>query len=98
MGFLSRRGSVAEESDLQTDVERELDAGDHERFAHYVKKEKIVESAVSGKPVTALCGKRWIPSRDPNRFPICPTCKEIHAGLRKGPDENGSKNGSGNTD
>ena len=27
--------------------------GDHERFAHYVRKEKIVESAVTGEPVTA---------------------------------------------
>jgi hypothetical protein len=53
------------------------DAGDHERFAHYVRKEKIVESAVTGEPVTALCGKVWTPSRDPNRFPVCPECKEI---------------------
>lgn len=96
MGFLTRRGGAVTESDLETDVERELDSGDHERFAHYVKKEKIVESAVSGKPVTALCGKRWVPSRDPKRFPICPTCKEIHAGLRKGPDESGSSNGPTN--
>ena len=96
MGFLSRKGGVVEDTALQEEVEHDLDSGDHERFAHYVKKEKIVESAVSGKPVTALCGKRWVPSRDPKRFPICPTCKEIHAGLRKGPDESGSNLGSGN--
>ena len=96
MGFFTRKGGVIDETDTRTITEEQLEAGDHERFAHYVKKEKIVESAVSGKPVTALCGKRWIPSRDPNRFPICPTCKEIHAGLRKGPDESGSNLGSGN--
>ena len=73
--------------DTRTPSQEDLESGDHERFAHYVRKEKIVESAVSGKPVTALCGKKWIPSRDPNKFPICPTCKEIHAGLRKGPDD-----------
>jgi hypothetical protein len=56
--------------------------GDHERFAHYVRKEKIVESAVTGEPVTALCGKVWIPGRNPDRFPVCPTCKEIYQGLR----------------
>ncbi len=50
--------------------------GDHERFAHYVRKEKILESALSGEPVTALCGKVWVPGRDPKRFPVCPTCKE----------------------
>ncbi len=56
--------------------------GDHERFSHYVRKEKILESALSGEPVTALCGKVWIPGRDPKRFPVCPTCKEIYEGLR----------------
>ena len=83
-----RRG-IEEDSDVIIDTRPETDErepGDHERFAHYVRKEKIVESAVSGTPVTALCGKKWIPSRDPEKFPICPTCKEIHSGLRKGPD------------
>ncbi|WP_030527536.1 DUF3039 domain-containing protein [Phycicoccus jejuensis] len=61
--------------------------GDHERFAHYVRKEKILESALSGEPVTALCGKVWIPGRNPDRFPVCPTCKEIYEGLR--PPEDG---------
>jgi hypothetical protein len=51
--------------------------GDHERFAHYVQKDKIVESAVTGTPVIALCGKVWVPSRDPNKFPVCPDCKRI---------------------
>ena len=32
------------------------DDGDHERFAHYVLKDKIVDSAVLGTPVVALCG------------------------------------------
>lgn len=70
------------------------DPGDHERFAHYVKKDKIVESAVSGSPLTALCGKVWVPSRDPKRFPVCPTCKEIFEGLKPGKDDGGS-GGSG---
>lgn len=59
------------------------DDGDHERFSHYVRKEKITESMVTGKPVRALCGKKWVPSRDPEKFPICPTCKEIYSGLKK---------------
>ncbi|MFO8075453.1 MAG: DUF3039 domain-containing protein [Actinomycetota bacterium] len=57
----------------------EPDDGDHERFSHYVPRSSIVESAVTGKAVTALCGKRWVPSRDPERFPICPECKRIKA-------------------
>lgn len=71
-----------------------LEPGDHERFSHYVRREKIVESAVLGTPVIALCGKVWVPGRDPEKFPICPTCKEIYEGLR--PEEpNSSDKGSG---
>jgi hypothetical protein len=54
------------------------DDGDHERFAHYAPKDKIVEAAVMGTPITALCGKVWVPSRDPKRFPVCPECKDIY--------------------
>ena len=52
--------------------------GDHERFSHYVQKEKILESALSGDPVIALCGKVWVPGRDPEKFPVCPDCKKIY--------------------
>ncbi len=68
-------------------VEQPVEPGDHERFAHYVRKEKILESAMTGEPVIALCGKVWVPGRDPNKFPVCPICKEIYAGLRAGPGE-----------
>jgi DUF3039 family protein len=63
-------------------VPQVAEPGDHERFSHYVRKEKILESALSGEPVTALCGKVWVPGRDPKKFPVCPTCKEIYEGLR----------------
>ncbi len=58
------------------------DGGDHERFAHYVKKGDILPSSIEGTPLEALCGKKWVPSRDPERFPICPECKEIYEGLK----------------
>ncbi|MAT60917.1 MAG: hypothetical protein CMH41_04670 [Micrococcales bacterium] len=60
------------------------DSGDHERFSHYVPKDKIVESAVTGEPVRALCGKVWTPTRDPSRYPVCPDCKRIFEGLPPG--------------
>ena len=62
--------------------------GDHERFSHYVRKEKIMESYLTGEQVTALCGKKWRPSRDPQSFPVCPQCKEIWEGMNPG--DNGS--------
>jgi hypothetical protein len=61
------------------------DTGDHDRFAHYVRKDKIVESAVMGTTVRALCGKVWVPGRDPGKFPICPDCQKIYQGLPPGP-------------
>lgn len=51
--------------------------GDHEKFAHYVDKDKIVESSVEGAPITALCGKTWVPTRDPSKFPVCPECQRL---------------------
>lgn len=77
--------SVLEREETREQVE----PGDHERFAHYVRKEKILESAMSGKPVVALCGKVWVPGRDPNKFPVCPVCKEIYEGLREPQDGEG---------
>ena len=63
-------------------AEERVEEGDHDRYAHYVKKDTILKSALSGKPVIALCGKVWVPGRDPEKFPVCPTCKEIYEKLR----------------
>jgi hypothetical protein len=64
------------------------DDGDHERFSHYVPKNKLTDAMVNGTPVIALCGKVWVPSRDPQRYPVCPECKKIWESL-KGGDESG---------
>src|SRR5690625_1922934 len=77
----------------RTEEREKLEPGDHERFAHYVRKDKIMSSALSGEPVIALCGKVWVPGRDPNKFPVCPTCKEVYQGL-KPPRDNDSGSSS----
>ena len=64
--------------------EYRLDEGDHERFSHYVPKNKLTEAMVMGTPVIALCGKVWVPSRNPDRYPVCPECKEIWESMRDG--------------
>ena len=74
------------EQDVQRTPQTSNDDGDHERFAHYAPKDKIVEAMVTGTPIRALCGKVWVPSRDPQRYPVCPTCKEIYEGLPPGDD------------
>ena len=77
------QGGVATlDRELEQLLNEELqEPGDHERFSHYVKKEKILESALTGKPVRALCGKKWTPGRDPEKFPVCQTCKEIYESM-----------------
>ena len=65
----------------ETNTDITTDNGEHDRFAHYVPKEQATEAFVNGWPVIALCGKVWVPSRDPEKFPICPTCKELYAEL-----------------
>jgi hypothetical protein len=70
------------ESDTRPDLSH--GDGDHERFAHYVQKNKIMDSAVSGTPVIALCGKVWVPNRDPKKYPVCPECKEIFESMAPG--------------
>lgn len=87
MGIFRRAPEEQGSTDLLTKPELKVDDGDHDRFSHYVKKEKILQSAMSGKAVRALCGKKWVPSRDPERFPICPICKEIYSGLRPAPED-----------
>lgn len=82
-------GQTAGSTLLEEQIQN-LEPGDHERYAHYVKKERIVESAVLGNAVTALCGKVWVPSRDPHKFPVCPTCKDIYENMPEGPDESDS--------
>ena len=71
--------------------EPDIDDGDHDRFAHivlegYTPKKggdyvalgpSVVEGIVNRTAVRALCGKEWVPGRDPKRYGLCPTCKEI---------------------
>ena len=75
------------------------DEGDHDRFSHYVDKNKLTEAMVMGTPVIALCGKVWVPSRAPERFPVCPECKRLYelgpAGRRREWRERARREGAG---
>jgi hypothetical protein len=66
----------------RTEADAELDKG---KYAHIVKVEPgldaaavVLEARINGTPVEALCGHRWVPSRDPKQLPVCPACKEIY--------------------
>ena len=69
-----------------TDHESEFDPGTH---AHIVKSDPgvtaaavVLEARINGTPVEALCGYQWIPSKDPQKLPICPKCKEVYEMFR----------------
>lgn len=70
-----------ERTEIEEDTDYRLDEGDHERFAHYILRDQEMSARIEGTPVRALCGKIWVPSRDPKRFPVCPECKEIFESL-----------------
>ena len=66
---------------------QESDTGDQVR-AHIVKapagrhaEAYVTEARVMGFEVEALCGKRWIPQRDPAKHPICEACAAIMAAM-----------------
>jgi hypothetical protein len=72
-------GTETRPADTRTDV------GEDDGYAHYARKDEIARAAVLGGMITALCGHRFQPIRDPSRFPVCPKCKEL-AALLWGPD------------
>jgi len=78
------------DADVVVESTPTLEEGDHERFTHivlegYTPKDgdfvplenSVVDGMVNATPVRALCGKVWVPGRDPRKFPLCPTCREI---------------------
>ncbi|MCI1901476.1 MAG: DUF3039 domain-containing protein [Bifidobacteriaceae bacterium] len=68
--------AVLERPDTSEESKQD-NGGDQDRYAHYVSKERIAESRLTGRPVVALCGKVWVPKKDPSNYPICPDCKRI---------------------
>lgn len=64
-------------TDLKYDTPTVYNDGDHDKFAHYAEKDEITKAFVDGIPIVAICGKVWVPTRDPSGFPICPKCKEM---------------------
>lgn len=55
----------------------ELDEDGNEKLAHYAESVSVTEGYVLGTPIQAICGKIFIPSRDPEKLRKCPICVEI---------------------
>ncbi len=63
--------------------EQHDDGSDKDRFSHYAKKDDIVRAATEGLAITALCGKKWRPQRNPEKYPVCPMCKDAYEQLKE---------------
>lgn len=61
-------------AELLQEQSQDIDEG---RYAHYAEAGSVTEGYVLGKPVVAICGEIFIPSRDPKKYPVCPACKKI---------------------
>ncbi|MEI7517096.1 MAG: DUF3039 domain-containing protein [Mycobacteriaceae bacterium] len=72
----------------RTDSEERVDDGtdsDTPKVFHYVKKDKIVESAVMGSHVVALCGEVFPVTKSAKPgSPVCADCKRIYETLKRG--------------
>jgi hypothetical protein len=63
---------------------REGDTDKSDEVFHYVRKNKIAESAVMGTLVEALCGEVFPVTKSPKPgSPVCPACKEVYESLKK---------------
>lgn len=70
------------------DTDERVDDGndsDRPKVFHYVKKDKIAESAVMDDHVVALCREcSSHPLATKPGSPVCPDCKRIYESLKKG--------------
>ncbi|PRZ43649.1 Protein of unknown function (DUF3039) [Antricoccus suffuscus] len=73
---------IKERPDLQ-----DTDSSNDNEVFHYVRKQKIAESAVMGNMVVALCGEVFPVTKTAKPgSPVCKDCKEIYNNLPKGKD------------
>ncbi|WP_026917760.1 DUF3039 domain-containing protein [Gordonia shandongensis] len=81
------RPDIDERTDLdeRTDTdERKGSDDDAPKVFHYVKKDRIAESAVMGTHVIALCGEVFPVTKSAKPgSPVCEKCKKIHAKMKK---------------
>ncbi len=62
----------------------DTDDSDRPKVFHYVRKNTIVQSAVEGTHVVALCGETFPVTKaaKPNS-PVCPDCKRIYDTMKR---------------
>jgi len=66
----------------ETEPDTNLDAASPGDCAHIVDQRDpandVATAIIEGREVTALCGYKWIPYREPNGRPVCEACVEAY--------------------
>lgn len=57
---------------------QDTDGNERDRMKHYVRHGDLERAMLDGVPAVALCGKKWLPTHDPSRYPMCKTCLNIY--------------------
>lgn len=75
------KSDVLERPDVQS---TDTTGDDTPKMFHYVRKNKITESAVTGNFVVALCGETFpVTKAAKPGSPVCPDCKKIYESMKK---------------
>ncbi|MHA2789139.1 DUF3039 domain-containing protein [Corynebacterium sp. S7] len=81
MGVVETTTKTIQRPEIREDTST---GNDTPKFFHYVKKDQIINSAIDGKMVVALCGETFpVTKQAKPGSPVCPDCERIYKGLRK---------------
>jgi hypothetical protein len=70
------RLSITESDVSERQDTRPSDPGLEEgKVAHIIRKDDQMRGYVLGEEITALCGEKFIPTRDPYQYPVCEGCR-----------------------
>lgn len=65
-------------TDIATRPEVRLTDGDEsDDHSHIGRAADVNRGYITGEPIEALCGRRFVPHRDPEQFPLCARCAEV---------------------
>jgi hypothetical protein len=61
-------------------VLEETEGDENPDAAHIVTQKDLIHSQLTGEAIRALCGKMWVPRRNPDDFPMCQACVDVFNG------------------
>ena len=70
----------------QVDVRPDLDhtQTDEPKIAHIAPAADVNRAYVTDEAITALCDVVFVPTKNPNRYPVCEPCKAVLDQIKAG--------------